>query len=218
MSGVSGRPEPVSSGSRGTISSITSRAAFRSTPDLRGPPCIGSAPADDEAVRGIGFGRSDNTRARTRTPVEVRWYNRQSSIDFIGREALAAEIAKPRRTTVTLRWNADDVITPSRPCPPWRDTPIDLPRRRSGGRRHTRHALAGREIGYSSGTIYSSGFREFLSLGCIDIGAARLGNEVVVQWGDHGGEIKNIRATVARFPYLADGRNSDLEGATISAG
>ena len=78
--------------------------------------------------------------------------------------------------------------------------------------------MEGREIGYSSGTIYSSGFREFLPLGCIDIGAAQLGHEVVVQWGDHGGEIKNIRATVARFPYLADGRNSDLKVTTISAG
>jgi glycine cleavage system aminomethyltransferase T len=78
--------------------------------------------------------------------------------------------------------------------------------------------MGGKEIGYSSGTIYSSGLREFLSLGCIDIAAAQLGNEVVVQWGDHGGEIKNIRTTVARFPYVADGRNSDLDVASTSTG
>jgi glycine cleavage system aminomethyltransferase T len=52
-----------------------------------------------------------NTRARMRTPVEVRWHNMaRFDHDFIGREALAVEIANPRRTTVTLRWNADDVM------------------------------------------------------------------------------------------------------------
>jgi vanillate/3-O-methylgallate O-demethylase len=30
--------------------------------------------------------------------------------DFIGRETLAAEIAEPKRTTVTLRWNPGDVM------------------------------------------------------------------------------------------------------------
>ena len=79
-------------------------------------------------------------------------------------------------------------------------------------------AHGGSEVGYSSGTIYSSGFREFLSLGCIDIEAARLGNEVTVQWGDHGGAIKDIRATVARFPYLSEGRNRDLDVRSTSAG
>jgi vanillate/3-O-methylgallate O-demethylase len=52
-----------------------------------------------------------NMRARTRTPVEVRWHNMaRFDHDFIGREVLAAEIMNPKRTTVTLRWNADDVM------------------------------------------------------------------------------------------------------------
>ena len=52
-----------------------------------------------------------NTRARMRTPVEVRWHNMAKfDHDFVGREALATEIAKPKRTTVTLCWNADDVL------------------------------------------------------------------------------------------------------------
>jgi hypothetical protein len=58
---------------------------------------------------------------------------------------------------------------------------------------HADHVLKdGREIGYSLGTIYSYFFREVLSHGCIDIEAANIGSEVVVQWGDHGGPIKNI--------------------------
>ena len=77
---------------------------------------------------------------------------------------------------------------------------------------HADHVLKdGREIGYSSGTIYSYFFREVLSHGCIDIEVAKIGSEVVVQWGDYGGPIKNIRAVVERFPYLTEGRNSDID-------
>lgn len=46
-----------------------------------------------------------------RTPVEVRWQNMAKfDHDFVGREALTAEIAKPRRTTVTPRWNGEGVM------------------------------------------------------------------------------------------------------------
>jgi glycine cleavage system aminomethyltransferase T len=163
-----------------------------------------------------------NIRARNRTPVEVRWHNMAKlDHDFIGSDALAAEIANPRRTTMTLRWNGDDVL----------DTyaslfrsgeaykPIDLPYApQRWPMAHADHVLKdGRQIGYSSGTIYSYGFREFLSLGCIDLEAAEIGNEVVVQWGDHGGPIKDIRATIARFPYLSEGRNRDIDVADLAA-
>ena len=50
-------------------------------------------------------------RARQRSPLELGW---QRSVrfdhDFIERQALEAEAASPRRTTVTLRWNTDDVV------------------------------------------------------------------------------------------------------------
>jgi len=73
---------------------------------------------------------------------------------------------------------------------------------------HADHVLKdGREVGVSSGTIYSYYFREVLSLGTIDVDLAKIGTELVVQWGDHGGRIKSVRATVARYPYLAEGRN-----------
>jgi len=157
-----------------------------------------------------------NMRARTRTPVEVRWHNMaRFDHDFIGRAALAAEIANPKRTTVTLRWNADDALDTYasllRPGTPFK--PIDLPYApQRWPMAHADHVLKdGREIGYSSGTIYSSSFREFLSLGCIDIESAAIGNEVEVQWGDFGEPIKSIRATVARFPYLTEARNSDVD-------
>lgn len=156
-------------------------------------------------------------RARNRSPVEVRWHN-MAKLDheFIGREAVAEEIARPKRTTVTLRWNADDVTDTftslMRPGEPFK--PIDLPYApQRWPMAHADHVLdtSGREIGWSSGTVYSAANREFLSHGCIDIGSATIGNEVVVMWGDHGGRLKEIRATVARFPYLAEGRNNAVD-------
>lgn len=164
-----------------------------------------------------------NTRARMRTPVEVRWQNMaRFDHDFVGRDALAAEIVNPKRTTVTLCWNADDVLDTYaslvRPGEPYKQ--VDLPYApQRWPMAHADHVIKdGRQIGFSSGIIYSSHFRQFLSLGCIDVGMSDIGNEVVVQWGDHGGPIKSIHSTVARFPYFKDGRNSDLDVTTSVTG
>jgi glycine cleavage system aminomethyltransferase T len=76
---------------------------------------------------------------------------------------------------------------------------------------HADHVLkGGRRIGVSAGTVYSYYFREVISMGCIDIEATDIGTEVIVQWGDYGGRIKDVRATVERFPYLTDGRNDKV--------
>lgn len=155
-------------------------------------------------------------RARTRTPVEVRWHNMAKfDHDFIGRDALAAEIEAPQRTTVMLRWNTDDVLDLSASL--FRDgeiyKPLDLPYSpQRWPMAHADHVLRnGESIGVSSGTIYSLYYREVLSMGCIDIAHTEIGTEVIVQWGDHGGPIKNIRATVAHFPYLTEGRNNVVD-------
>lgn len=39
------------------------------------------------------------------------------------------------------------------------------------------------------------------------------GTELIVQWGDHGGRIKDVRATVDRFPLLSEDRNSEVRSA-----
>lgn len=78
--------------------------------------------------------------------------------------------------------------------------------------RHADHVLKdGRAVGASSGTIYSYYFREVLSMGTVDVAAAKEGTEVVVQWGDHRKRIQNVRATVGRYPYLTEGRNDQVE-------
>jgi glycine cleavage system aminomethyltransferase T len=157
-------------------------------------------------------------RARYRTPVEVGWQRAvRFDHDFAGRAALEDEVAGPRRTVVTLRWNPDDVldIYASLLRPGQEYATIDLPTSPTwlrGVLAHADHILKdGRPVGVSSGTIYSYYFREVLSMGCIDVGLARPGTEVIVQWGDHGKPIKDVRATVQRFPYLTEGRNDQID-------
>jgi glycine cleavage system aminomethyltransferase T len=152
-----------------------------------------------------------NLRARHRTPVEVGWGHLAKPHDYIGRAAVEAELANPKRTTVTLRWNPEDVRAVWNT---WLEGGEALPlltmpqapyRKNRGG--HQDHVLRnGREIGYSSGIIYSYYFREFLSLGCIDIGASAPGTEMSVRWGDYGCRTMDIRAIVAELPYLSKGK------------
>ena len=81
-----------------------------------------------------------------------------------------------------MRWNPDDVIDTyaSLPRPGNAYKPIDLPYApQHWPMAHADHVVRdGREIGYSSGTIYSFAFREFLSLGCLDVEVSNIGNEV----------------------------------------
>jgi glycine cleavage system aminomethyltransferase T len=84
---------------------------------------------------------------------------------------------------------------------------------------HADHTLhAGIPVGVSSGTTYSYYFRKMISLCTIDRDCAKIGTDVIVQWGDFGGPIKDIRARVERFPYLSDGRNQDIDVASASSG
>jgi glycine cleavage system aminomethyltransferase T len=159
-----------------------------------------------------------NLRARYRTPVEVNWQRAiKFDHEFVGRSALAKEVADPQRVTVTLRWNPEDVIDiyASLLAPGEEYKTIELPTSppwSKGLNGHADHVLRdGRAIGVSSGTIYSYYYRQVMSLGTIDIDAAKIGTEVVVQWGDYGRRIKNVRATVERFPYLVEDRNDQID-------
>lgn len=73
----------------------------------------------------------------------------------------------------------------------------------------------GREIGFSSGRAVSQTYHRMISLGFIERDLAKLGTEVVVIWGDPGSRQKEIRATVARFPYLQVERNDKVDVETI---
>jgi glycine cleavage system aminomethyltransferase T len=174
---------------------------------------------DDPAFVSRKSGSVDpgDLRARQRTPVEVDWHRAaRFDHDFTGREALEREVADPRRTIVTLRWNAEDVLdTYASLLRPGDDfTTIDLPTHPHlrGYHAHADHVLVdGRPVGVSSGTTYSYWYREVISHCTIDLAFAELGTEVLVRWGDFGGTIKSIRATVAHYPYLDLPRNQTYD-------
>jgi glycine cleavage system aminomethyltransferase T len=164
-----------------------------------------------------------DTRSRLRTPIEVGWQRAvKFDHDFAGRAALESEVANPQRTIATLVWNPDDVVDiyASLLKPGEEYKTIDLPTSppwTKGMLSHADHLLKdGKEIGWSSGTVYSYYFRQVISHACIDVAEAELGNEVVVQWGDHGSRIKDVRATVERYPYLSEDRNDQIKTATLA--
>jgi glycine cleavage system aminomethyltransferase T len=163
-------------------------------------------------------------RQRFRTPGEVGWsWMAKFDHEFLGREAVEAEAKNPKRTIVTLRWNPEDVIdiytSLFRKGEEYKL--LDLPfgqQEPAGG--HADHVTAkdGKKIGISSGTTYSYYYREEISMCTIDVDQAKIGNNVIVHWGDYGKRIKEVRATVERFPYLDLPRNEKYDLSTVPSG
>jgi vanillate/3-O-methylgallate O-demethylase len=152
-------------------------------------------------------------RARFRTPHEVGWGRSvQFDHEFMGREALEAEHADPKRTIVTLEWNAEDMLdvyaSLFQPGEIYKLLEFPTSPNVRGIVGHADHVTKdGKQVGIASGIAYSYYFRKLLSHCTIDIDQATIGNEVIVHWGEHGGRIKEVRARVERYPYLTEGRN-----------
>jgi vanillate/3-O-methylgallate O-demethylase len=181
------------------------------------------ARADDFLIASGSVDPAD-MRARYRTPVELDWH-RAARFDhqFIGREALEAEVANPRRTIVTLRWNPEDVIdiyaSLLRPGDEYKTLDLPAHPHHRGAHAHADHVVKDdRPVGVSSGTVYSYHYREVISHCTIDVALAEVGTEVIVKWGDFGGTIKDVRATVARYPYLDLEPNKTYDLSRVASG
>lgn len=157
-----------------------------------------------------------NMRARFRTPHEVNW---QRSIrfdhDFCGRDALLQEKQNPTKTIVTLEWDAEDVVdiyaSLLRGGEEYKYLEIPGSPAHRAIHAHADHVLKdGKKIGYSSGTIYSYYYRKVISHCTLDIEQAKIGNELIILWGDFGGKMKEVRATVSRYPYLDIEKNQTI--------
>ncbi len=77
----------------------------------------------------------------------------------------------------------------------------------------------GNVIGISAVPTYSSHFKTTIAHAIIDVDKIEQGKEVLVQWGDFGKRIKNLRATIEKFPYIygvMDNRDYDLS--TVPSG
>jgi glycine cleavage system aminomethyltransferase T len=161
-------------------------------------------------------------RARLRTPGEVGWtWMAKFDHEFEGREAVEAEAKNPKRTIVTLRWYPEDVVdiyaSLFQKGEDYKTFP--LPSQSSdGGHADYVTTTDGKKIGISSGTTYSYYYREMISHCTIDVDQAKIGNNVIVHWGDYGKRIKEVRATVERFPYLDLPRNEKYDLSTVPSG
>jgi vanillate/3-O-methylgallate O-demethylase len=149
-----------------------------------------------------------------RSPVELGWgRNIKFDHDFLGREALEAEKAAPRRVLRTLVWNADDVqdVYNSLFRPGENYDYMELPRDQRGFMWADRVSLNGETVGVATSRGYSYYFREMISLSTIDVAVSEIGTELVVHWGRPGHRQKDIRAVVAAAPYKKDRSRGDLQ-------
>lgn len=176
----------------------------------------------------------DDADVRYITPFDAGWESRIDwNHDFTGRDALARLAAQgTSRKLVTLEWNGDDVADVY--ASQFRDgdvfDPMDGPNDmawdsgviddRTGTPRtfgfRADWVLAGDErVGIASGRANSPGYQRMISLAFIDPAYATEGTELKVQWGSPGGPQREIRATVARFPYFDAPNNRDIDTSSI---
>ena len=160
-----------------------------------------------------GSFEADDVSAWYRSPVELGWANRiKFDHDFIGRQALEAEVAHPQRTMRTLVWNADDVIdvyaSLYRQGKPYHY--MEMPRDQRGFMYADKVLKDDKLVGVATSRGYSYYFRQMLSLCTIEVEHSEPGTEVTVIWGDPGEPQKEIRATVAPAPYKKDNRRLDV--------
>lgn len=164
-------------------------------------------------IRVGGSYEAEDVSAYYRSPVELGWTrNIRFDHDFIGRKALEAEVSSPKRTMVTLVWNAEDVVDVYASM--FRDGDMyhfmDMPREQLRYMWADRVLKDGRLIGIATSRGYSVYFHQMISLCTIDVEFRKPGTEVTVVWGNPGEPQKQLRATVAPVPYKKDNRRMDL--------
>lgn len=148
-----------------------------------------------------------------RNPIELGWGNSiHWNHEFVGKAALQQIAENSPRQAVTLVWNAEDVLDVYASYLREEGEPyLFMPWPRGDGEGDFQLKVqdkAGRDVGATTYRTYTLYSRKNLSLGTLDAASAAIGNEVVILWGDRDKHpIKQIRATVARFPYLDLPRN-----------
>ncbi|MCR4436364.1 MAG: aminomethyl transferase family protein [Clostridiales bacterium] len=163
-----------------------------------------------------------------RNPIELGWGGMINfNHDFVGKEALAEMKKNPKRQMVTLEWNAEDIgdvfASQFRDDVPYKnmDKPNDYYNfdLSSGFTYHADKVLVnGKFVGISSGRARCEHYHRMISLCSIDTEYAKIGQEVTVVWGEPGTRQKEIRATVARFPYLQAELNKHVDVSKIPQG
>lgn len=188
------------------------------------------AEAETSEEGGLKFSgsASDQPELFLRDPVELGWGHMvRLDHEFVGREALERVLAAPTRKTVTLVWNHEDLadvfLSQFGPGESYREMPFstDHAVQIGHGGDYNIHAdlvlKDGKQVGVSSGRVYSQYYREMISMCVLDIEHAELGTEVAVLWGEPGTRQKEIRATVSRYPFLDLDRNENIDVTKLPA-
>lgn len=171
----------------------------------------------------------DELKSRFVTPYDVGWsFLVNFNHEFTGKAALEEIAKKPDRTVTTLEWNADDVaavfatmLRPGQtPCDDiTKQSDLSLGENSFNGYteyRADKVLLNGQQIGISSGRIISYPYNSMISLAFIAPEYAVEGTAVTVLWGTPGTPQKEIRATVAKYPYNKELiRNEDRDVSDI---
>lgn len=164
----------------------------------------------------------DDLQTRFVTPVDVGWGNLiKFDHDFTGKAALEKLVATPTRTVATLEWNAEDIAdvyasqfkgTDVEPYDFIEDRPNDMFYFGDQFTYLTDKVMDGdKMVGISVGRGVSNYYRRMISMTFIDPAYAKEGTELKLIWGTPGHQQKEIRVTVARYPYLNMDRNNEVD-------
>lgn len=163
-------------------------------------------------------------RARFRSLSEVDWmWMAKFDHEFVGRAAAEAEAANPTRGIVTLIWNVDDILDIYKSL--WDEGEpykyMEFPSgeiQPAGGHQDYVVDADGNVVGWASSPIYSSWYHKTISPCAIDLACAEPGTELILKWGDFGKRIKDVRVTVAKYPYIDADDNRDYDMSLVEHG
>lgn len=189
--------------------SIPQVAEHFATPFIEKPVLSGSLDRDSELIY--------------RSPIDLGWKKLiKFDHDFIGKEALKAELEGHHNSMVHLIWDKEDVLKvistafeAGNSCDIL-DLVSDYDYVRNNGGMHIDAVYDGdKMIGASSGRMLSSKTREMISVCTIDQDYAVEGKVVEVLWGSPGTRQVRIKAKVLLFPYIRENRNENFDVETI---
>lgn len=165
--------------------------------------------------------QSTDIRDYYRNPYELGWGHMvKFDHDFIGREALEKIRDSRHRELVTLEWDKDDIMKVFASYfeegeEPYEDMafPQDFGIMGAAENHYYQHKVLkdGKVVGVSMWRTYTLYYRKTISLCCIDPEEAAIGNEVTLIWGGNGKRELEIKAKVARYPYLDLTPNKDFD-------
>ncbi|HLR20841.1 MAG TPA: hypothetical protein VK087_02430 [Tissierellaceae bacterium] len=166
---------------------------------------------------------SDNIHDYYRNPFELGWGHMvKFDHDFNGKDALEKIANSNHREIVTLVWNKEDIIDIfasnfNNEEKPYKQFvfPFDQNANSFGNSQDKVLNSQGEIVGASMQPIFTDYYKDVISLCVINPEYLDIGTELTVVWGNKDDRMKNIRSTVARYPYLDLTNNVDYNTDSI---